>query len=115
MPKLSYRLNRKTGVTYVYSIEKSYWDKEKKSPRNKQVCLGKLDLKTGEVIPSKRRRKVIERAVSAPGITATSRVAGPYLLLEKITQDYSLDKLLRSCFGEKWKLILSLVYFLVCS
>lgn len=113
MAKLSYRLNKKTGVTYVYSIEKCYWDKKKKSPRNKQLCLGKLDPESGKIIPSKRRKKIVERATSAPGITVTSRVAGPYLLLEKITKTHGLDKLLKRSFGEKWELILSLVYFLV--
>ena len=113
MSKLSYRRNKKTGVTYVYSIEKSYWDKEKKSPRNKQLFLGKLNVETGEIIPPKRQRNIVERATSAPGITATARVAGPYLLLEQITHKYGLDKLIKKCFAEKWKLMLSLVYFLV--
>lgn len=113
MGKLSYHRNKKTGITYVYSIEKSYWDKEKKSPRNKQVCLGKLDPETGEIIPSKHRRKVAERATSAPGVTAVSRVAGPYLLLEQITRQHGLDRLLKKCFSDKWKLMLSLIYFIV--
>ncbi|MCL1912489.1 MAG: hypothetical protein FWG10_01065 [Eubacteriaceae bacterium] len=42
------------GAKYVYETV-SYWDKEKKAPRNKQVCLGRLDEATGEIIPSKRR------------------------------------------------------------
>jgi transposase len=113
MSKLSYQRNKKSGITYVYSIEKSYWDKEKKSPRNKQVYLGKLDAKTGEIIPSKRRHNIVKRAKSTPGITATSRVAGPYLLLEQITQKHGLDRLMKKCFAEKWRLMLSLVYFLV--
>jgi len=113
MAKLYYRLNKKTGKTYVYSIEKSYWDKNKKSPRNKQVYLGKLNTESGKVIPSKRRNGMIKRSVLAPDVTATVRVAGPYLLLEKITRTYGLDKLLERCFGEKWKFMLSLVYFLV--
>ncbi|MEN8236562.1 MAG: transposase [Pseudomonadota bacterium] len=114
MGKISYRNNKKTGVTYVYSIEKSYWDKEKKSPRNKQVCLGKIDPETGEIIPSKRRRKtVVERATSSPGVTAVSRVAGPYMLLEQITNKHGIDKLLKKCFDDKWKLMLSLVYFIL--
>ena len=41
---------KKDGRAYVYSVE-SYWDKEKKAPRNKQVCLGRLDEATVEVIP----------------------------------------------------------------
>jgi transposase len=113
MDKLSYRCNKKTGTTYVYKVEKSYWDKEKKSPRNKQTCLGKLDPETGELIPSKPRVKRAERPIVAPGVTAVSRVAGPYLLLEQITRQNELDKLLKKCFPDKWKLMLSLVYFIV--
>ncbi|SCA64282.1 hypothetical protein SCG7086_DK_00040 [Chlamydiales bacterium SCGC AG-110-P3] len=32
----------------------SYWDKELKQPWNKQVCGGKIDLETGDFVPSKR-------------------------------------------------------------
>jgi len=111
--KLSYRHNKKNGTTYVYSIEECYWDKKKKSPRNKQVCLGKLNPKTGKIIPSKRRSRIVERAIAAPGVTAISRVAGPYLVLEQITTQHGLDKLLKKCFSDKWKFMLSLVYFIV--
>lgn len=48
-----YQINKQTGVTYVYEAV-SFWDKEKKQPRNKQVCIGKLDPKTGDFILSKR-------------------------------------------------------------
>jgi hypothetical protein len=113
MDKLSYHYNKKTKVTYVYSIEKCYWDKKKKSPRNKQVCLGKLDEKTGKIIPSKRRNKIVKRAASAPEVTATTKIAGPYLILEKITAKHGLDKLLKKCFSNNWEFILSLVYFIV--
>ncbi|MEA1922599.1 MAG: transposase [Pseudomonadota bacterium] len=112
MASIAYHRNKKTGAVYVYSVE-SYWDKEKKAPRNKQVCIGKLDQETGEVIPSKRRSKVAERAASAPGVTVTSRVAGPSILLDKLTQDCGLDKLLKKCFPNDFELVLSLVYFIV--
>ena len=112
MARLSYHHNKKTGTTYVYSVEKSYWDKEKKSPRNKQVCLGKLDTESGEIIPSKRRGKVVERASSAPNVTATSKIAGPSLILEQITKKHDIDRLLKKCFGDKWEVMLSLVYFI---
>ena len=112
MAKLSYH-HKKNGVTYVYAIEKNYWDKDKKGPRNKQRCLGKLDPETGKIIPSKRRKKIVERAVSAPGVTATSRIAGPYLLLERITQEHGIDRLLKKCFHDKYEAMLSLVYFIV--
>jgi len=51
MASLAYHHNKKTGTVYVYSVQ-SYWDKEKKRPANKQVCLGKLNKETGEIIPS---------------------------------------------------------------
>lgn len=112
MASITHHRNKKTGAVYVYSVE-SYWDKAKKAPRNKQVCLGRLDPVTGEVVPSKRKRKVAERAVAAPGVTVSSRVAGPFLLLEGITQSCGIDKLLRKCFPEDFELILSLVYYIV--
>ena len=112
MASITHHRNNKTGAIYVYSVE-SYWDKEKKAPRNKQVCIGKLDQETGEVIPSKRRHKVAERAASAPGVTVTARVAGPFLLLEKLTQDFGIKKLLKKCFPDDFELILSLAYYIV--
>ena len=53
MPCRVHHVNKTTGVTYVYESV-SYWDKEKKQSRNKQVCIGKLNPINGEFIPSKR-------------------------------------------------------------
>jgi transposase len=112
MASITYHRNKKTGAVYVYSVE-SYWDKEKKAPRNKQVCLGRLDPDTGDVLPSKRKKKVAERAAVAPGVTVTSRVVGPCLLLEGLTKAHGLRKLLQECFPEDHELIISLVYYIV--
>lgn len=46
--------NKKTGITYVYESE-SYWDKEKKQPRNRRKLIGKIDPETGEVVPTRKR------------------------------------------------------------
>ena len=51
-----HHINKRNGVTYVYEST-SYWDKGKKQPRNKQVCIGKLDPVSGELILSKRLQK----------------------------------------------------------
>ncbi len=45
--------NKKTGITYVYESE-SYWDPEKKQPRNHRKLIGKLD-EDGNVIPTGSR------------------------------------------------------------
>lgn len=34
--------DKKSGTVYVYESE-SYWDKEKKAPRNRRKLIGKLD------------------------------------------------------------------------
>ena len=112
MASRTHHHNKKTGVTYVYSVE-SYWDKAKKRPANKQVCLGRLDKETGEVIPSKRTAGTAKRAASAPEVTAKALVAGPHLLLEKLTEQTGLDGMLKKCFPEMYTAILSMVYFIV--
>ena len=45
--------NKITGITYVYESE-SYWDKEKKQPRNRRTLIGKLD-ENGEIVPTGKR------------------------------------------------------------
>ena len=57
-------LDKRSGITYVYSSE-SYWDKEKKAPRNRRTLIGKIDPETGEMVPtSGARRKAMERKVA---------------------------------------------------
>jgi transposase len=111
MASLAYHRNKKTGVTYVYSVT-SYWDKEKKAPRNKQVCLGRLDPSTGEAIPSKRKEPGVGADLWA-GVSADARVAGTAMLLDKLSKDTGLSDAVRRCFPETHAELMSLVYFIV--
>jgi transposase len=104
--------NKKTGVTYVYSVE-SYWDKEKKAPRNRQICLGKLDEVTGELIPAKRKKPITEQTPDESNMTVSVKVCGPYLLLSKIDTDLGIGHLMERCFPDVYREIMSLVYFIV--
>ena len=45
--------NKTTGITYVYESE-SYWDPEKKQPRNHRKLIGKLD-EEGNIVPTGSR------------------------------------------------------------
>ena len=45
--------NKKTGITYVYESE-SYWDPDKKQPRNHRKLIGKLD-DDGNIVPTGSR------------------------------------------------------------
>jgi len=110
---MAYRVhqtNKKTGVTYVYEAV-SYWDKEKQQPRNKQVCVGKLDSETGAFIPSKRLNPE-QAAARDPAVTATAVIVGPSLLLNQVTQELALDRVLKKAFPKIHEQILTMAYYL---
>jgi len=100
------------GAAYVYSVE-SYWDKEKKAPRNRQICLGRLNEETGEIIPSKRMARMEKGAKTPPEIQASAKVHGPYTVLMKLAKDLGLLRILHESFPSIHEEILSLTFFLV--
>lgn len=91
-----------------------HWDKEKKQMRSKQVCIGKLDPETGELIPSKRL-STARVAAADPAVTATTSVVGPSLILEQLAQETGLKATLKRSFPDNWQQVLTLAYFLVCT
>jgi transposase len=115
MTKRVIHLNKATGVSYVYEYV-SYWDKEKKQGRNKQVCIGKLDPATGELIPSKRLSAPPTpqqgRALD-PTVTTSAQIVGPSLVLDFLDAKLGLGKLLKSCFPQIHQHILAMAYYLV--
>ena len=105
------KVNKKTGITYVYESS-SYWDKEKKQSRNKQVCIGKLDPVSKEFTPSKRLKP--EQALARdPTVTASASIVGPLMILDSITMKLGLEKLLRACFPNDHQQIKMMAYYLV--
>ncbi len=104
------QVNKKTGVTYVYEAV-SYWDKEKRQSRNKQVCVGKIDPKTGTFIPSKRLDSK-QAAARDPDVKATASIVGPSAIMDAITERLGLSKILKSCIPEYYQQILSMVYYI---
>lgn len=110
---MAYRVhqtNKQTGVTYVYEAV-SYWDREKKQSRNKQVCIGKIDSKTGAYVPSKRLNPQ-QAAVRDPAVTATALVVVPGMILDSIDKELKLGKILKACFPQFWQQILCMAYYL---
>jgi transposase len=110
---MAYRVhqyNKKNGTTYVYEGV-STWDKEKKAPTNKQICIGKLDKGTGEFIPSKRLRPE-QAAARDPDVTATSFVVGPSMVLDQVTSAIGLIPILKKAFPDTYKELLTLAYFI---
>jgi hypothetical protein len=111
--KLKY-YNKKTGAKYAYSVE-SYWDKEKKSSGNRQVCLWRINEVTGEIIPSERKKRSLKRAVAAaegdPGVTVSAKVSGTYALIDKAASDTGIPDVAAKCFHADTDDVMSLTYF----
>lgn len=105
-----HQTNKKTGVTYVYEAV-STWNKEKKQARNKQICIGKLDSKTNDFIPSKRLAPQ-QAAVRDPAVTASAAIVGPSIVLDAITERLGLEELLKTCFPRDHRQILTMAYYL---
>ena len=110
MPRRVNHVNKKTGVTYVYEYV-PYWDKEKKQPRNKQVCIGKLDPSSGKFISSKRLDPE-QAAARDPAVTASAEIVGPSIILDAITDRLGLGSLLKSCFPKEHQQIRTMAYYL---
>ena len=90
----------------------SHWDKEKKQPRNKKICVGKLDSTSGTFIPSKRLTPE-QGALRDPMVIASAEIVGLSIVLDAITERLALGNLLKSCFPEQYKQILLMAYYLV--
>lgn len=50
------QVNKKNGITYVYE-SRSYRDKETKQPRSERKLIGRIDDATGEIVPTRKKRK----------------------------------------------------------
>ncbi len=110
MPFRVNHVNKKTGVTYVYESE-SYWDKELKQSRNRQVCVGKLDPVSGDFVPS-RRLDSMHKASLDPAVTATAQVVGPALVLDEFSRRLGLGRMLKSVFPDTHLQVLMMAYYL---
>ena len=69
------QFDKRSGITYVYE-SKSYYDKEKKCSRANRTLIGKLDPKTGEIIPTDGRNKGAKSGIKsvAPIVNKDRRI-----------------------------------------
>jgi len=89
---------------YLYQVE-SYWDKEKKQPRQKRVYLGKKGLKTKEIISPKKVK------IST---SYTCKEYGSFYFLNEISKKIGLTKILKEIFINDWEKILTCAFFEIC-
>lgn len=48
--------DKRTGITYAYETQ-YHWDKEKKQSCSKCIYVGKVDLATGKIVPTRGKAK----------------------------------------------------------
>jgi transposase len=114
-----YHTNKKTGITYAYE-NKAYWDKEKRQSRSKRKLIGKVDLDTGEIIPTRayqKREQFVDEGLTKPGpspITMMRRsFYGASYLFDQIGETTGVADDLKTCFPDTYRQILSVAYFLI--
>jgi len=84
------------GRTYAYEVE-SYWDREKKQPRQRRRYLGVVDEETGEIVAKRFQRDV-----------RVAKDYGPVYLLDKIAEEIDLRRKLAGSFGGDGDALLAL-------
>ena len=100
---MPYIIEQKIGKhVYVYEVQ-SYWDPEKKQPRQKRKYLGKKDPKTGKVITPRKSN-----------LPKLSKDFGHVYLLEEIARQTGLREALEEVFGKEADKILALAYYSIC-
>lgn len=94
---MSYRIDQKVGKhIYVYEVE-SYWDKDKKQPRQKRSYLGKKDPATGELVSTRKGYECLDY--------------GSYYFLSEVARKSDVQLLLKQIFPDSWQELLHCVFF----
>ncbi len=115
------QLDKRSGITYIYDSV-SYWDKEKKQSRAKRKLIGRLDPKTGKIVPTdgrvkNARKKAASNSVVKPGpvpiVVENRRFYGACYLLDQIGMQLGITDDLKECFPKDYRKMLSLVYYMI--
>jgi transposase len=96
---MSYLIEKRVGnSTYLYETT-SYWDPEKKQPRQKRVYLGKKDPHTGEAVRPRQR------------LPRLAKDYGNVYLLHQVADRIGLSPLLQRVFPADYRPLLALMFF----
>lgn len=122
MAAIIHQTDKRSGITYAYESV-SYWDKEKKQSRAKRTLIGRIDKETGEIIPTdgRNRRSTIDdnsadrvkKRGPVPAQEVSRRFYGATYLFNAIGEKLGITADLKRCFGDSYKQILSVAYYLM--
>ena len=118
MVAIVYQTDKRSGITYAYQSI-SHWDREKKQSRAKRTLIGRVDIETGEIIPTDgRNHQILDDKVPfyrgpKTAVLAHRSFYGATYLLDAIGEKVGVTHDLKQCFPETYRQILSIVYYLV--
>ncbi|MDR0571458.1 MAG: transposase [Rickettsiales bacterium] len=131
------RVDKKTGKIYLYQSI-CVWDPIAGRPKTKQTYIGSKNPDTGEISPPKRQFRKVKpeleentsegQAVLSSNTTivtnneqlsiiddqtiSITKIAGPFILLEKLSDSLGIKNILNKVFKDKYPIILSLAYYI---
>ena len=114
--KKVYRTNKTNGVTYIY-MDTPYWDKEKKAPRHKAECIGKLADDGVTEIFNKRYLDKLEqqKKEEEPLLVSSTELIGEKLIIEHAIEETGLrENLLKIYTPEDTEKYLTLASYQTC-
>ncbi len=112
MAAIIHQTDKRSGITYAYESI-SYWDKDKKQSRAKRKLIGRVN-EDGDIVATDGRGKGSFKSKRSTTKPPTSRsFYGATYLLDKIGEKLGLVDDLKSCFGDSYKQILSIAYYLI--
>ena len=100
--------------------DRPYWDPSVKQSRSKRTCIGKIDPTTGDIVPTRGRRKSTSNGFEKEPPSENSLLGavsrkfyGATYLLDSIGEMLGIVDDLKFCFPDDYEQILSLVYYLI--
>lgn len=118
MTTIVFQTDKRSGITYAYESI-SYWDKEKQQSRSKRTLIGRLDNKTGEIVPTdgRMRKKKEGRTATKKDPVSSVQTAryyyGATYLLDEIGTITGITEDLKACFPDTYRQIQSIAYYLI--
>ncbi|QKY70348.1 IS1634 family transposase [Lentibacillus sp. CBA3610] len=113
-----YQTDKRSGITYAYESI-SYWDKDKRQSRSKRTLIGRVDSKTGKIVPTDGRGRknkeahTVAKRGPVPSVQTSRYFYGATYLLDQIGANTGVTEDLKACFPDKYRQILSIAYYLV--
>jgi len=110
--------DKRSGITYAYEAT-YHWDKEKQQSRCKRRLIGRVDDKTGEIVPTDGRCRKDKQPKAKRG---PAPAPGNYIQTYVLWCHLSADRIFRSirsycrfakCFPDDYKQLLSIAFYLI--